>query len=172
MRAVCCWGVFLTFFATGTNAAVEPAAKSCVALEYRQFDFWVGEWTVFDPSGKKVGDSRVERINDGCALLENWQGGGGITGKSLNVYDAEDKYWHQFWVDSSASRLQLKGALVGKKMVLTAVVPDSKKTGSTLHQRITWSQNADGSVRQHWETSNRGGKTWSTVFDGKYVRKP
>jgi len=25
-------------------------------------------------------------------------------------------------------------------------------------------------VRQHWRQSTDGGKSWSTVFDGKYVR--
>ena len=35
---------------------------------------------------------------------------------------------------------------------------------------ITWTPNADGSVRQHWRTTKDGGKTWETAFDGKYVR--
>ncbi len=33
---------------------------------------------------------------------------------------------------------------------------------------ITWTPNADGSVRQHWETSEDG-KTWKTAFDGLYT---
>jgi hypothetical protein len=38
-------------------------------------------------------------------------------------------------------------------------------------QRITWAPQADGSVRQLWESSKDGGRTWSTAFDGKYVKK-
>ena len=39
-------------------------------------------------------------------------------------------------------------------------------------ERITWTPNADGSVRQHWETSTDDGKTWKTSFDGLYRHPP
>jgi len=73
--------------------------KPCSAAEYRQFDFWLGEWNVFNPDGKPAGQSRIEQISGGCAILENWSSGGGaFTGKSLNIYDRNDKQWHQSWV--------------------------------------------------------------------------
>ena len=49
--------------------------------------FQVGHWDVFSAAGKKVGENRIELIADGCALLEEWSGNGGVTGKSLNIYD-------------------------------------------------------------------------------------
>jgi hypothetical protein len=36
--------------------------------------------------------------------------------------------------------------------------------------RVTWTPNADGSVRQLWEKSADGGATWTTAFDGLYTR--
>jgi hypothetical protein len=36
--------------------------------------------------------------------------------------------------------------------------------------RITWTPDADGSVRQLWESTDVKGQ-WSTVFDGRYTRK-
>jgi hypothetical protein len=36
-------------------------------------------------------------------------------------------------------------------------------------QRITWSREADGSVRQLWESSSDGGRTWTAAFDGIYT---
>ena len=141
-----------------------PPPPACQTAEYRQFDFWLGEWEVFLPGGKKAGDSRIESIAAGCALLENWSGNGGFSGKSLNSYDSEDKRWHQSWVDSSGSRLELVGSYADKRMVL------SSAPGSTV-QRIAWSVNDDGSVRQLWESSADGGKTWAVQFDGKYVRR-
>jgi hypothetical protein len=154
------------------NTSAERTSKSCTAAEYRQFDFWIGVWEVFDPTGKKVGDSRIERINDGCAVLENWSGAGGVTGKSLNVYDSADKQWHQFWVDSSGSRLNLDGHFANGKMVLASTTPDPSKPGAKITQKISWSKIGDGSVQQVWETSNDAGKSWKTAFDGRYVRKP
>jgi len=141
-----------------------PPPPACQSAEYRQFDFWIGEWEVFLPGGKKAGDSRIETIAAGCALLENWSGNGGFSGKSLNSYDSEDKRWHQSWVDSSGSRLELAGSYADKRMVL------SSGSGAAM-QRIAWSLNDDGSVRQLWESSADGGKTWTVQFDGKYVRR-
>jgi hypothetical protein len=52
------------------------------------------------------------------------------------------------------------------------VMTDVDRTTSPLN-RITWSPNPDGSVRQHWEQSSDGGTTWATIFDGLYVpREP
>jgi hypothetical protein len=39
-------------------------------------------------------------------------------------------------------------------------------------QRITWSKNADATVRQVWDSSTDGGKTWTVAFDGVYTRQP
>ena len=157
------------FVLAPTNARAQtappaPPPPACQTAEYRQFDFWLGEWEVFLPGGKKAGDSRIESIAAGCALLENWSGNGGFSGKSLNSYDSEDKRWHQSWVDSSGSRLELVGSYADKRMVL------SSAPGSTV-QRIAWSVNDDGSVRQLWESSVDGGKAWAVKFDGKYVRR-
>ena len=147
--------------------AQAPAAPppACQSAEYRQFDFWVGSWDVFLPNGEKAGENRIEPISAGCALLENWSGRGGFTGKSLNIYDRDDKRWHQTWVDSSGGLLMIAGNLVDKRMVL------SSEAGGAW-QRITWTPNDDGSVRQFWEASADAGKTWTVQFDGKYVRRP
>ena len=151
-----------------SHAQTPPVAPplACQAAEYRQFDFWIGTWDVYQPSGRKGGENRIEPIASGCALLENWEGGGGFSGKSLNTYDQADKLWHQIWVDSSGSRLVLAGALVDKKMVLGS---DPAAPGPL--QRIVWTPDDDGSVRQLWESSADAGQTWTVVFDGKYVRR-
>jgi hypothetical protein len=142
--------------------AQTPAAKPCASAEHRQFDFWIGVWDVFGSKGKQVGISRIELHGGGCYLLENWTSTNGPEGKSLNMYDAGDKRWHQSWYDNSGSRLDLTGSLVDGKMVLMS------GDGS---QRIIWTPNSDGTVRQLWESSKDHGKTWSSAFDGKYVKR-
>ena len=156
----------------GSAVAQAPAAAppACQSAEYRQFDFWLGEWEVFLPNGKKAGDSRIEPIGAGCALLENWSGNGGFSGKSLNSYDSTDKRWHQSWVDSSGSRLELAGSFADRRMVL-ASAPATAGSAPGGVQRIAWSVNDDGSVRQLWESSADAGKTWTVQFDGKYLRR-
>jgi hypothetical protein len=44
------------------------------------------------------------------------------------------------------------------------------KDGKSTKHRITWTPNADGSVRQLWESTDAAGQ-WTTAFDGRYTRK-
>src|SRR6476469_8692770 len=102
------WIAALTLIAAGAGAQPAPGA-ACQSVEYRQFDFWIGSWDVFGPAGKKVGESRIEAFAGGCGVAEFWNAGNGVSGRSLNMYYAQDKQWHQAWVDSSGSRLLLDG---------------------------------------------------------------
>jgi hypothetical protein len=42
--------------------------------------------------------------------------------------------------------------------------------GAMARQRITWTPNADGSVRQLWETADEKGG-WTVAFDGRYTKE-
>ena len=160
----------LALCALGSASAVpaETVTAGCGDAEYRQFDFWLGEWNVHTPDGKLAGTNRIEREYDGCVLHERYAGARGYSGESLNTYDGGRKVWHQTWVDNQSTLLLLEGGLRGSSMVLEglSVAP----SGQTTKHRITWTPNADGSVRQHWESADDKGP-WSTVFDGLYTRK-
>ena len=159
-------GALLALLAANAIAQAPARPPPCQGLEYRQFDFWIGTWDVYLADGQKAGENRVESINDGCGLLENWSGRGGSGGKSLNAYDRDDKRWHQSWIDNGGDRLVIAGGLVDKRMVMSS---DPAAAGPL--QRIAWTPNDDGSVRQLWESSADGGKTWTVQFDGRYVRR-
>jgi hypothetical protein len=141
-----------------------------------QFDFWLGEWDVFDFSGGVQGDlagtNRVECLFGGNVIEERWSGVGGLEGVSLSSYFALDGLWHQTWVDSSGDRLELAGLLRHGAMVLEGVHP-GRQSGVMVLNRISWSlvQNDSDCVRQFWQRSCDGGQTWETVFDGLYVQK-
>lgn len=135
------------------------------------FDFWAGDWEVTDAArGKLAGHNLIELKHGGRVLVENYTTPNGYTGMSVNAYDASTKRWHQCWVDSAGGVLDLYGNLVDGNMVLSGETPLAG--GKRQTERITWTPNPDGSVRQHWEQSTDGGKTWTTAFDGLYRRKP
>jgi hypothetical protein len=147
-----------------------PRAASCAAPEFRQFDFWIGEWEVRNPDGSKAGTNRIEPILGGCALQENWTGAGGGSGKSFSLYDRTREVWHQTWVDAQGNLLQLDGHFADNRMtLLSAAVRDS--SGGTVIHRIVWVQTAPGRVRQLWESSRDGGTTWTVAFDGRYIKR-
>jgi len=144
------------------------AMPACETPEYRTFDFWLGEWDVRTPDGKLAGINRIVREYGGRVLHERYVTDRGYSGESLNTYDAGRKVWHQTWVDSSGTLLLLEGGLHNGSMVLEGqtVGTDAQVTG----HRISWTPNADGSVRQVWESTDAKGE-WSIVFDGMYTRK-
>lgn len=146
-----------------------PQPKPCTSPESRQFDFWIGDWEVFQPDGKKAGTNRIDAVY-GCVLHENWKGNGGMEGQSFNRWDAQRGVWHQTWIDSTGGILMLEGAFKDGVMTLSDATLPGKKDPKRVNE-IAWSRNADGSVRQLWRVSADGGATWTTAFDGKYVRK-
>jgi hypothetical protein len=144
-------------------------APRCAGPAYRQFDFWVGEWIVHNRKGEQVGTSRVEKIEDDCGIRENWRNARGITGQSTNVYRPASRTWVQVWAGSDGLTLVLEGTFDGQKMILEGESLGAK--GERLHNRVTWSVQDAVKVRQLWEQSSDGGRTWTVAFDGVYTPK-
>ena len=162
--------VFALLAAAGLSTAAPPAAPppSCATPEFHQFDFWIGDWRVAKPDGTFAGTNHVTQEYGGCVVHEHYVTGKGYSGESLNMYDAGRKVWHQTWVDDNGLVLLLDGHWDGKNMVLEGMAPNVN--GKMAKQRITFTPNADGSVRQLWETADVKG-AWTVAFDGKYTKK-
>jgi hypothetical protein len=141
----------------------------CQTAEFRQFDFWIGDWAVQNPAGQKIGDNLVTREQDGCLLVEHWKSGRGIeTGTSFNYYDIRDTKFHQIYFDNSGNAgayPPMAGGLVDNKMVM---ITDEKVSPVF---RWTWYVISPGKVRQMAEQSKDGQKTWQIVWDSTYVNK-
>jgi hypothetical protein len=165
---LCVGGLFM--------ATAQESEPACSSLEYRQFDFWVGNWDVYDYStgakGDFAGTNDIKLLFNDCVLQENWVGNGGLNGSSYNIYSQLDKKWHQTWVDNRATLLVLAGEFKDGKMILEGQHP-GRNPGVTVMERITWNlvDNDPNQVRQFWEFSRDGGTTWEVAFDGLYVRK-
>ncbi|WP_211236834.1 hypothetical protein [Chitinimonas koreensis] len=151
-----------------SSMSIAMAASPCDSSAHRAFDFWLGEWQVHTPDGKLAGTNRISSEYNGCVLHERYDTGRGFSGESLNSYDAGRKVWHQTWVDTSGTLLLLEGGLRNGSMVLEGQTTGTDQT-VTMH-RITWTPNANGSVRQLWESTNANGQ-WEVAFDGLYTRK-
>jgi hypothetical protein len=150
--------VGLFAFAQGTSP--------CASAAHDQFDFWVGTWEVRTAQAALAGTNTITREHGGCVVVERWVGARGMTGSSLNVYVPSTGRWHQTWADSSGLLLELSGEFKNGVMQLTG-----RGQGIEAMSRITWTPNADGSVRQLWEESKNNGRSWRAVFDGTYRRK-
>lgn len=153
-------------------AADQNAGPCLYAPEYRQFDFWIGEWDVTAngaPPSTPPSSSSIQLILDGCVIFENWQSSG-YAGKSFNQYDAPAKKWRQFWVDSQGAYLEFEGVARDGNLYYTGDAP-AAAGGPAMKHKLTFLRQGADEVRQLWEQSSDGGATWSVAFDGIYRRK-
>jgi hypothetical protein len=139
-----------------------PPPPACAAPEHRQFDFWVGRWDVY-PTGTErlVAHSLIERLYGDCVIRENWSPLRGGGGSSLNTWRPHQRRWRQLWADSSNSWVEFVGGMEGEAMVLTA------GDGATRN-RMTYTREAQGAVRQLVEQSTDGGASWTPQYDFTY----
>ncbi|MFL6759300.1 hypothetical protein [Sphingomonas sp.] len=154
--------------AQGTGGAASPP---CRATEVsRNLDFWIGDWDVYVGS-MLAGRDTVERILDGCAVTERWNGGGGDEGMSLFAYDARKDLWTQNWVTNNSA---VPGGI--KVKVVRAHAPASTtfqgeiegKSGAVYYDRTILTALPGGRVHQEIQVS-RDGVAWRTGFDAIYV---
>jgi hypothetical protein len=152
-------------------ASAQSAPFDCASsAPHHAFDFWVGEWTVHDSKGNLAGHNQITRIENGCALREQWRSVQGGSGQSLNWYNPASGDWHQLWVDGGASIIDIRGGIKDGSMVLSGTIT-YLQSGQIAPFSGTWTPLEDGRVRQFFQQQDAGGE-WQTWFDGYYRRKP
>jgi len=155
---------------------VEQAKKNqrpcAYTTENRQFDFWLGEWSVTTTQGGiPAGDSKIELILEDCVVQENWKSQNGpYSGKSYNIYNQAQKRWEQYWVDNVGGNIFFYGGLKDGVMdYFTDEIPQT--TGPALKRHLQFIPSGSDKVRQFSRGSTDGGKTWTVEYDFTYTRK-
>lgn len=163
------WLLGVAALLSGAQTFAQPAKLPCEGAEFRQFDFWVGEWDVY-PTGKpdQVATSLIEKLHGGCVIRENWRPAKGTSGTSLNMYDPRDGKWRQLWADAGGSWVEFEGRVTGEAMVLTGTWRNLLGPNKDGLIRMTYTKGADGSVRQLGVQSTDEGKSWTPSFDFTY----
>jgi ketosteroid isomerase-like protein len=172
-HAALAFGVML-FIGSIKDFAIRPAPQSessisaaCRAPQYRQFNFWLGDWDVFDVgSPARVAQARITSVMDGCAVREQYDQNDGTKGESFSSYNASTGTWRQSWVTNHGHSLVIEGKLEGGEMVLTG---DDPAAGPHTLIRGIWKL-ADGGVCETAVTSTDGGKKWKPLFDLMFRR--
>ncbi|WAT18526.1 hypothetical protein OZN62_02795 [Aurantiacibacter sp. MUD11] len=155
------------------SATPPPASppNPCAAEEFAAFDFWVGEWDVYQTGTEtQVATSRIEKVSNGCAVRETWMPLRGGTGSSLTTLDPQTGTWHQLWVGAQPGRVLFEGGPVDGAMILTGYWGQDQQ-GQPILVRMTYTLGEDGSVRQYGQASSDHGQSWSDSFDLTYRPK-
>jgi hypothetical protein len=148
---------------TAIASAGDPAAPSaCTGVGYRQFDFWLGEWDVFDVgSSNREATATITAVQGGCAVREEYQGLNGGGGESLSMYDPQTETWRQSWISNKGQIVLIAGKKIGDAITLTGA---EYGTAQGRLIRGTWSP-VSGAVRETAERSSDGGRSWTPWFD-------
>jgi tetratricopeptide (TPR) repeat protein len=151
-------------------SAAEVNLKPCSARpEYRQLDFWIGEWDVKATLQEQAaGTSSIQLILGDCVIFENWTGAGSMTGKSFSFFDRAAGKWQQRWVDDKGGVLEFSGEYRDNAMRFTAT---TTLKGQKALQRMTLFNLSQEQMRQLGEQSTDEGKTWSVMYDLTYTRR-
>lgn len=139
--------------------------------ESRALDFWLGEWNVGVPNENVNAVSNVSLDLGDCVVRERWIGGDGHIGENIFGYSADDKSWHGLFADSRGHIHVFVGGQAGSDSAEFSG-PSRGEHGEIVLNRITIRRVGRDHVRQVWAKSSDGGKTWTTVFQGEYTRKP
>ncbi len=176
IRSIC---FLLAFLLLPGILAVAQAPKSapCSAPEFRQFDFWVGDWTLSWPASKSTGmkaghgTNSIKAALDDCVVMENFDGTPSIPlqGKSVSTFNLRKQKWQQTWVDNEGSYLDFVGEFSDGQMIFTREA--TARDGKQFLQRMVWKNITPDALDWSWERSDDGGKTWKVLWPIHYVRK-
>jgi hypothetical protein len=152
---------------------VEKNAHPCLHdSRFSEFDFWLGKWSVYgntEKTGPLYGNNQIKKEQDGCLIMEYWNGASGTTGTSMNYYDGTKDKWVQHWVSVGGITINAEGGLVDGSMKLQGKIYYLSTPGAQIRDfRAMWTPLEKGVVRQFFEESIDGGETWYTWFEGFY----
>ncbi len=145
--------------------------RPCNTPAHRLLDFWTGSWgVVTGEDQKQVGTNSIQKILNGCAVIENWKSVTGGEGKSLFYFHDDEQTWKQVWI-TDGQRLKEKRLIAvldgGALRFLGEIRPPG---GGVILDRTTLTPIEENKVRQVIEQSIDGGETWQVGFDAFYVR--
>ncbi len=155
-----------------------PTESSQAEDPHRQFDFWVGEWSVqnrnIDESGVwQDGDvtrARITPVIGGQAILEEWAGplhGSFMNGFSLRAYDPQQSRWSLLllWTTTGDGSFgQLHGRFRHGRGEFFAPESGPRQT------RYSFSDGLPDSVRWDSSTTQDSGLSWKTDWIMEFSR--
>lgn len=149
----------------------------CNSEEYRQFDFWIGDWDAFNNKGIKVGDSKISASLDGCLILEEWKSTmqsdmRKYEGKSFNNYDRPSGKWYQTWIANHGEAINFLSGNFENNVMSFYSKPYLYARDTMAIRKLSFTRLNNGEVVQRGEILNTDTSKIKTDFEFIYKRKP
>jgi hypothetical protein len=152
--------------------------------EYRQFDFWIGEWDIlnrnrptdesrwYDTGGAT---DRVYPVAGGCGIVEHWRGhayGEFLVGFSLRAFNPTTGQWDLvlLWPSDGQPRFgELRGGFRHNRGEFYSRGITAE--GDTTFTRFTFSDITSETVMWQDGNSADGGRSWASTWIMEFTRR-
>lgn len=166
-----------TLFALSQSAIAQetPPPIPCSEPEYRQMDFWVGDWDISwddGQGGKATGTNTITQAPFGdCVITENFNGGTGpsaLKGLSVSTFSKPHGVWRQTWVDNQGGYF----ALVGGPQADGTFVLDMVRLGDKgPYRRMVFEDITADSLTWRWQGRMTPEEDWTDQWVLDYKKK-
>jgi hypothetical protein len=179
MKAICYmmfFGVAMPVMAQQTPESPKKPPPACSTPEFRQLDFWVGEWDLWYDQGKgkprgTAHNTITKNAYGACVITEKFSMPG-FTGMSVSTFHQPIGQWRQTWVDDQGGYYDLLGGPAPENadhdFALELVHP---KGLQTPYLRMTWKIEDKDHLVWRWQSHGQGKTKWTDRWVIHYVRE-
>ncbi|NNE58822.1 MAG: hypothetical protein HKN36_12010 [Hellea sp.] len=159
---------------TSAETDLTQTAANCSDPEFRQLDFWVGEWDLtWDQRDGNIGQGTniiVKNEFGDCVITENFDGAPSqhFKGMSVSTYSKPAKMWRQAWVDDQGGFYSLYG---GPQENGTFKLDMERINNQGPFRRMIWKNISEDSLDWHWQGKADEGAEWTDAWVIHYKRK-
>jgi len=143
-----------------------PAAAAAQPVS---LDFLGGDWVLLDPAGKPAGKSHVEVQLPGAMIYERRTDANGELPVWFFNSEAEGG-WVQLFPGPAGSLREFSPQSKAGEWPLVLGSEVTLRDGRKANFRLTLGRASDNESHRVLEMSTDAGRSWSSVFDYKYVR--
>lgn len=153
--------------------AQRAAAPPCETALHHQFDFWLGDWQVFDSATSALmGFDHIEKHLKGCAIVERltWLSDAfsrpklGYRPTGVGISAVQGGAWVMLWTDTYGGTWLGRGSRQPDgSMMFTSTTAESGR-----YTRGVWLRNPDGTVRNIGYQSVDGKTNWAQSYNWLY----
>jgi len=145
----------------------------CSGDEFRQLDFWVGDWNAeWDNPDGSIGHgvNHITRDEFGdCVIYERFNGNG-LVGMSVSTYFAPLGIWRQTWVDDQGGYFALIGGPAGEDDPFDFVLTNTRLSENAPFLRMIWQDVTEDSFTWRWQGRATREDEWADRWVIRYTR--
>jgi len=145
----------------------------CSSEEFRQLDFWVGDWNAEWDNGDGTtgtGENHITRDEFGdCVIYERFSTDG-FLGMSVSTYHVGPNVWRQSWIDNSGGYFALVGGPAGEDDDFDFLIENTRILETAPYRRMIWEDVTEDSFVWRWQGRTDATEDWADLWVINYSR--